>query len=87
VREFADRERRAAGKIDQQQRRRRDARLVDRCNQRNVDQRRAEAGKSAHEAGQRRDCHGGDEATVRQRGREGRHVRKFGHVKVPAGRI
>ena len=82
--QFADRERHAAGEIDQQQGRRGDARLVDRGDQRDVDQRRAEAREAAHEAGQRRDREGCGKAAVGQRGRKGRQVGKVDHGK-PGG--
>ena len=54
----------AADRVDQQQRRRRDPRPVHRRDQRHINQRRAEAGKAAHQAGQGGNRHRAMEAGV-----------------------
>ena len=68
--------------VDQQQRRRGDVRAVDRRDQRHVDQRRAEAGKAAHQAGEHGDADGAMKARVVQRRR-----RKVGDVAKAGSRL
>src|SRR6185369_11688201 len=61
------------------------ARLVDRADQRNVDQRRAEAREAAHQPGQRRDNEGRDETALAERGGEDGEIGKVGHASPGKG--
>ena len=74
-----------AGSVDQQQRHGRDAGSVDRGDERHVDQRRAEARKTAHRPGQYRDTNRGDELRLRDDGGKGRAVGKVDHGTVIDG--
>jgi len=62
-----------------------DARPVERADQRHIDQRRAEAGKAAHQSGQHRDSERQHKARIRDRGGKGSAVReKIDHEECPA---